>query len=1083
MLIKEMFVKPIDRELRGVIKVGQNDAVGQELEEYVVTKELKGHFSTFFEAYAEGLTRRTDEMAVWISGFFGSGKSHFLKILAYLLENREVNGKRAVDYFIDDKKIVDQTILGNMELAARPSTDVILFNIDSLSNASGKEKEPILPIFRRAFDEHLGYCGRNPYVADLERELTARGKYEEFKRRFEEKQGERWEESRDELFFISESLVSSLVETGVMAEKPARDWYEKAQNEYSNSPRDFAKLLKDYLSDQGEDHQIVFLVDEIGQYIGDNSGLMLNLQTLVEDIGVMCGSRVWVIVTSQQNIDDITKVRGNDFSKIQGRFKTRLSLSSSNVREVIQKRILRKNKTAEKVLTALYENKQTILKNLVNFKNDAELKVYDGAENFSALYPFIPYQVNLTQKVLTTIRQYSSSGKHLSDGERSMLSLFQLSAMAVMDQPEGRLVPLHFFYDALENFLDHNHRMVIDHALDNSHLNPNGEPVCFEVNLLKTLFLIKYLPDFDPTLENIVTLMVSGIDDDRGRLTARVQEALEKLVKETLVLKHNGKYVFQTDQEQETTRRIWNMEVNLKEITNELYGVIFSEDELYPVRRFHYSNQNLFNYQQSIDGDLLGKTGDIGIKIFTPNSPNKFEPLRTSGDNSLYVVLPDDRRFLEELEYALKIEKFLLQTANDPKIDQKIRDAKAREKQERRDNALSLLKTALMEAKIYSNGEEIAAAGSTVKARLNQAMNVLVERVFFNLSYITEAKSENDVKTILRSNDHPKLFDGGTDLPNGAALDAMLRHIDENTSGRGKLALKDLLSTFAAPPYGYAESDIEWLLAQLFVGGEVEISLNAEVLTPDPEDAENNYLYFTKQLYREKVLVRSLEKSSTGQRRAAQNIAKDLFGEMIADSDDYTMKRVFQEKLSALKDALSTNLKRIEGHPRYPGRETMEAGLKAASEILDCKSPGEFFSKIVEWEKTLLDFAEDYEEVKHFYDEGSKQPGLIDEAEAALSRYEQCRSVIQDSTLGDAAARIEGILGRKPITSHIQELPQVTDLFNEHYRELLRRTKEPILTKTGEVMEEINRRLEAAAGAKKGEIDSDVRQKMEQFQA
>ncbi|MBR3218699.1 MAG: hypothetical protein IKF77_02155, partial [Thermoguttaceae bacterium] len=471
----------------------------------------------------------------------------------------------------------------------------------------------------------------------------------------------------------------------------------------------------------------------------------------------------------------------------------------------------------------------------------------------------------------------------------------------------------------------------------------------------------------------------------------------------------------------------------------------------------------------------------IGIKIFTPNSPNKFEPLRTSGDNSLYVVLPDDRRFLEELEYALKIEKFLLQTANDPKIDQKIRDAKAREKQERRDNALSLLKTALMEAKIYSNGEEIAAAGSTVKARLNQAMNVLVERVFFNLSYITEAKSENDVKTILRSNDHPKLFDGGTDLPTGAALDAMLRHVDENTSGRGKLALKDLLSTFAAPPYGYAESDIEWLLAQLFVGGEVEISLNAEVLTPDPEDAENNYLYFTKQLYREKVLVRSLEKSSTGQRRAAQNIAKDLFGEMIADSDDYTMKRVFQEKLSALKDALSTNLKRIEGHPRYPGRETMEAGLKAASEILDCKSPGEFFSKIVEWEKTLLDFAEDYEEVKHFYDEGSKQPGLIDEAEAALSRYEQCRSVIHHSTLDEAASNLQKILAKNPITSFIPKLPPVTSSFNQCYQELLEQTRMPLLTKTKEVASEISRRLAALTGLGNAGICGEIQKALDLF--
>ena len=92
MIIKNMFSKPIDRDIKGVIKVGQDDDVNikQELEEYVVTRELQKHFSDFFASYKRGITGNTDKMGVWISGFFGSGKSHFLKILSYLLENKEV---------------------------------------------------------------------------------------------------------------------------------------------------------------------------------------------------------------------------------------------------------------------------------------------------------------------------------------------------------------------------------------------------------------------------------------------------------------------------------------------------------------------------------------------------------------------------------------------------------------------------------------------------------------------------------------------------------------------------------------------------------------------------------------------------------------------------------------------------------------------------------------------------------------------------------------------------------------------------------------------------------------------------------
>jgi len=150
MLIKDMFYKAIDRDIKGVIKVGQEDESNayQELEEYVVTKELTKHFSDFFEAYKKGIVGTTDKMGVWISGFFGSGKSHFLKILAYLLENKEVMGKKAVDYFED--KIHDSMVLADMKLAGHTPADVILFNIDSKSDSDSKaNKDAIVSVFNK----------------------------------------------------------------------------------------------------------------------------------------------------------------------------------------------------------------------------------------------------------------------------------------------------------------------------------------------------------------------------------------------------------------------------------------------------------------------------------------------------------------------------------------------------------------------------------------------------------------------------------------------------------------------------------------------------------------------------------------------------------------------------------------------------------------------------------------------------------------------------------------------------------------------------------------------------------------------
>ena len=332
MILKELFAKEIDRDIKGVIKVGQGDDenIRQELEEYVVTRELRKHFAEFFSSYKRGINGHTDKMGVWISGFFGSGKSHFLKILSYLLENKEVNGKKALDYFTEDHKIDDAMVLADMRLAASiaPQTDVVLFNIDSKSEMTGKQsKDAIVSVFLKVFNEMQGFCGSIPFLADLERTLTEAGRYEEFKEKFADDFGKPWEQSRHKFDFIQDAIVDVLAAMEFMSEAAARNWCEKATETYTISIEDFAKLVKEYIDRKGNNHHVVFLVDEIGQYIGDDTKLMLNLQTVTEDLGTACQGKAWVVVTSQQDIDAIAKdmgLRSNDFSKIQGRFDTRL---------------------------------------------------------------------------------------------------------------------------------------------------------------------------------------------------------------------------------------------------------------------------------------------------------------------------------------------------------------------------------------------------------------------------------------------------------------------------------------------------------------------------------------------------------------------------------------------------------------------------------------------------------------------------------------------------------------------------------------------------------------------------------------
>ncbi len=163
MSLETLFKKDVTRNINGVIKVGQQDDanVHQELSEYIIIGELDRYFNQFYNVYAESLSSPTDKIGVWISGFFGSGKSHFLKILSYLLANREARGETALSLFLP--KVKDPVLEAAITRVAQAPADVILFNIDSKADTDSKgQRDAIVKVFMKVFNEQLGYLGADP---------------------------------------------------------------------------------------------------------------------------------------------------------------------------------------------------------------------------------------------------------------------------------------------------------------------------------------------------------------------------------------------------------------------------------------------------------------------------------------------------------------------------------------------------------------------------------------------------------------------------------------------------------------------------------------------------------------------------------------------------------------------------------------------------------------------------------------------------------------------------------------------------------------------------------------------------------
>ncbi|WP_139314555.1 BREX system P-loop protein BrxC, partial [Desulfosporosinus metallidurans] len=740
MQLQQIYAKRIGRDIKGVIKVGQLEQaeILQELDEYVVTKELNRHFDSFFDAYIKGINQSTDAMGVWISGFFGSGKSHFLKILSYILENQEVDGREAVSFF--DSKIKDPILLANLKRAGQVPSNIVLFNIDSKSDyGTGSQKDAILKVFIKVFYEMQGFYGSKPWVADMESQLVKEGNYENFKSIIQEKTGDLWENRRRRVLFDRDLIVNTLMEVRNCSKDSALEWFNNKDNNFTMSIGEFALMVKAYLEERGRNHHIVFLVDEIGQYIGDNTQMMLDLQTIVEELGAKCKGKAWVIVTSQEDIDSVTpKVKGRDFSKIQGRFNTRINLSSSNVDEVIKKRLLEKTAPAQDTLGLLYDESNAKLRNTISFASGtAEMKNYVNKTDFVEVYPFIPYQFNLLQKVFSGIRKHGSSGKHLAEGERSLLSAFQESAQAYREQSIGTLVPFYTFYNSIETFLDGSIRRVIDQARENTQLHPE------DLDVLKLLFMIKYVKEIQPKLENLATLMVTKIDEDKITLKGSIEKSLRRLVQETLIQKDGDEYTFLTDDEQDVNREIKNMLIDPSDVSAKLGEVIF--EDIYPDKKYKYNSKYDFAFNQQIDDRPRGKQdGEMGIRIITPffdhyseYGEQEFKNLSFGGDK-IIVKLPPDADFWYEMEEVLKIESYRTKTASIslPETIRGIIDNKSRELKTRKDRVKSLLITAITEADIYVSAQKVEIKSGQPVEKLNKAFQSMVESIYTKLNYI-----------------------------------------------------------------------------------------------------------------------------------------------------------------------------------------------------------------------------------------------------------------------------------------------------------------------------------------------------------
>ena len=833
-LLNEIFTKKIDRPIEGVIKADDSSALLNEIEEYVLTNEIQRSLSAFLSAYND--YSAATQNGVWISGFFGSGKSHLLKMLSQLLDNSEIGGKTAAEMFIP-KCGHDAELKASLLKACKIPSKSILFNIDQKSDAvTTKQTDALLSVFVKVFDEMCGYYGKQGYIAQFERDLDSRGWYDQFKTAYETIAGKPWSKGRTQSILEARNIAKAYSQISGEPEAAVSGIIDKYRKDYSLSIEDFADLVKAYIDKQPKGFRLNFFVDEVGQYIVDNNQLMLNMQTLVEKLATVCRGRAWVIVTAQEDMTSVFgemgKKQGNDFSKIQARFANRLKLTSANVDEVIRKRLLDKKVEIHPQLERIYAEQSNNFKTLFSFTDKTRVyKIYSDSVDFLSCYPFVPYQFALFQDSIKNLSDHNIfEGRHNSVGERSMLGVFQTVAVSLASRELGSIASFDLMFEGIRHSVKSNAVRAILTAETQMSDNP------LAIRTLKALFLVKYVREFKSTPRNIAVLLRESFTENAPELQKKVQEALNTLESQSYIQRNGESYEYLTDEEQDIEKEIKNTAIDTADVFDYLNRTIF-EHIIGGMKIRCAATGCDYTFSKKMDGHFLNQERELSIHVITPwkdRQGNDEFVLASMGKPELMVVMPQDSRLMSDVTLYLKTEKYAKLNGNNQSesvrriLDNKMIGNRDRDQeiQVRTDSLITL-------SQLYINGHVCDLKCESAKQLILTGCQELIQTIYIHLKMLEGTSySENNIPKYLRDKT-PILLTS----PLSEAESEMLNLLRSNKNNGLRTTIKGLKDKLSSRPYGWYDAAIGCLIARLSARGKLEMRSDGELLDTEKQIA------------------------------------------------------------------------------------------------------------------------------------------------------------------------------------------------------------------------------------------------------
>jgi len=963
MNIKNLFdpSKNIYRTIEKVIMYGaaQEARLRAEIGEYIVTESIDEQFERLLSKMQLAMEQGgQNEVGVWVSGFYGSGKSSFTKYLGLALDQDvQVDGIRFLKH-LQDRMSRPTTKALLSTVAARYPAAVVMLDLAS-EMLAGATMEEVSSVLYYKVLQWAGYS-RNLKVAALERKLQKDGRYQAFTDRIEQDLGVQWQDVQNDPLVV-DSVLPEI----------AHEMYPelfKTTTAFSTETEDFVRFenerveeMVDIIREVSGKEYAIFIVDEVGQYVASRPNLILNLDGLAKNLKSVGDGKVWIVGTAQQTLtedDPRAALNSPELFKLAARFPIQIDLEASDIKEICYKRLLAKSPAGEETLGALFDQYGQALRHNTRLQ---DARFYDadfGRKTFVDLYPFLPAHFDILLYLLGALAK-STGGVGLRSAIKVIQDILVEGAgdhLPAADRPVGWLATTVTLYDALEKDI-RRAELPVSKGVGKALIRFIGSPIHQEV--AKTVAVLQILGNIPVTAQNVASLMHPAVDAPSRQ--EQVEAAIQDLIAEPMVPfgEKDGNLCFFSEKINDIDQKRTQVplrSIETRRIQNEALRRVFTP---LPSTRMHGTlavTAGLKAIAGAMVSNLAGERETIQMMVEFAD-PADYETARTrlveesrqrDARNTIYVL---GRRVAEadaQVAEIYRCQEIARQYRNDP--DQEVREycgAQMDRATKLAGELEHLLRRSLSQGSFIFRSQ-ITAVETLAPDLLEAAKKLLADVAAQIFDRYSEApvRAETtlaerflragNLKAVTSAIDPLELvqISGGTPTIqcDHKALLSIRDYLDRNGTVEGRR----LIDVFTDAPFGWSQDTLRYVIAALLVAGEVKLKVSGREVTVNGQQAIDA-LRTNNAFKSVGVSLRNERPSNEVLARAAERLT-DLVGDLVIPLEDEISKTAvkhfprFQHRFGPLAERLKALALPGEDMVRSLNQELADVLLTDASD-------------------------------------------------------------------------------------------------------------------------------------------------------